>query len=246
VNLILLLLIPIYILEIEIEWYSWLFISLVCVFIGSCELLVSTWQIITSGKFGKTSNLAFLVIPIVLYVASVHLLGNTKILYHESILAFNEYFLGIFMLNIDSSSNIITLLISVLIFTSVPANYIIRWLLSLKDDVMLSTRVILHIKEKENSKSAAIETAASLEHSDSVIKDNIRAGRVIGVLERWLVLVFVLMDQFTAIGFLLAAKSVARFREVKGETSFPEVSFIGTLYSIMIAILFGLLLTNYK
>lgn len=63
------------------------------------------------------------------------------------------------------------------------------------------------------------------------------AGRVIGNVERLLTLVFVMLGQFEAIGFLLAAKSLLRFRET--DTVKSEYVLVGTLLSFGIAILSG-------
>ncbi len=41
------------------------------------------------------------------------------------------------------------------------------------------------------------------------------AGKWIGIIERFLVLTFSIIGKFEAIGFLLAAKSVFRFNELK-------------------------------
>ena len=69
------------------------------------------------------------------------------------------------------------------------------------------------------------------------------AGKWIGILERVLVLTFVLTAQFQAIGFLIAAKSILRI-SVKSEDStrlLSEYVLIGTFISFTIAILIGLL-----
>lgn len=71
----------------------------------------------------------------------------------------------------------------------------------------------------------------------------VKAGRWIGIIERVLVLTFVLTDNFAAVGFLLAAKSVLRFGDLreardKGQT---EYVLIGTLLSFGLTILTGLL-----
>ena len=63
------------------------------------------------------------------------------------------------------------------------------------------------------------------------------AGRVIGNMERMLTLVFVMLGQYEAIGFLLAAKSLLRFRET--DTVKSEYVLVGTLLSFGIAILSG-------
>jgi hypothetical protein len=58
-------------------------------------------------------------------------------------------------------------------------------------------------------------------------------GKVIGQLERGLILLFVLMDQVSAIGFLIAAKSVFRLGEIRERRHgmMAEYIIIGTLMS---------------
>lgn len=68
------------------------------------------------------------------------------------------------------------------------------------------------------------------------------AGMWIGIVERILVLTFTLIGSFEAIGFLLAAKSVFRFGDLKDKTDHKRTEYIliGTLLSFMIAIFIGL------
>lgn len=70
------------------------------------------------------------------------------------------------------------------------------------------------------------------------------AGIWIGIMERILVLTFVVFDHFSSIGFLIAAKSILRFSD-KNETNprkQTEYVLIGTLLSFSIAILTGLVI----
>lgn len=71
----------------------------------------------------------------------------------------------------------------------------------------------------------------------------IRAGRFIGVLERLFVFLFVIIDHWEAIGFLLAAKSIFRFGDLRRgkDRKLTEYVLIGTLLSFGIAILIGLI-----
>jgi len=64
-----------------------------------------------------------------------------------------------------------------------------------------------------------------------------KTGQWIGWLERFLILTFVLLDRFEAIGFLIAAKSVFRFGELRKEA---EYIIVGTLLSFSLAIIVGL------
>jgi hypothetical protein len=70
--------------------------------------------------------------------------------------------------------------------------------------------------------------------------DEYNRGRVIGLLERALIYVFVLTGQFGAIGFTLAAKGLTRFKELENR-GFAEYVLIGTLLSSSLAIVIGLL-----
>jgi len=67
-------------------------------------------------------------------------------------------------------------------------------------------------------------------------------GRLIGRLERALIFLFTLSGHLTAVGFLITAKSVLRFGELKNGSDRKEAEYIiiGTLYSFFLALLFSL------
>jgi len=67
-----------------------------------------------------------------------------------------------------------------------------------------------------------------------------RAGSVIGLLERFLTLTFVLVREYLAIGLILTAKSIDRFEELK-DRRFSEYFLIGTLSSISFSIFVGII-----
>ena len=67
------------------------------------------------------------------------------------------------------------------------------------------------------------------------------AGMVIGIIERVLVLSFVLVSQYTAITIVFAAKSIARFNELKDRKT-AEYYLIGTLVSITFATIIGIII----
>lgn len=68
------------------------------------------------------------------------------------------------------------------------------------------------------------------------------AGKRIGQLERVLILTFVLIGRYEAIGFLIAAKSVFRFNQIQEhkERKLGEYILIGTMLSFAIAIIIGI------
>lgn len=65
------------------------------------------------------------------------------------------------------------------------------------------------------------------------------AGALIGDIERWLILAFVIMQRYEALGLLIAAKSIIRFGDK--ETAKTEYVLAGTLMSIFIAVMSGLM-----
>ena len=73
--------------------------------------------------------------------------------------------------------------------------------------------------------------------------DLLRAGRIIGSLERLITFALILFDQFAAVGFIIAAKSILRFRDT--QTAKTEYLLIGTLLSFGIAIALGIVSTFY-
>lgn len=68
------------------------------------------------------------------------------------------------------------------------------------------------------------------------------AGKWIGIFERILVYTFVITNHFEGIGFLIAAKSILRFSDIKGENIRKEAEYvlIGTLMSFASSILIAL------
>jgi len=67
------------------------------------------------------------------------------------------------------------------------------------------------------------------------------AGKWIGMAERIIILIFVLNNQYSAIGLLVAAKGIIRFNEKERPEVKTEYLVVGTLTSIGLAIVTGLL-----
>ena len=64
------------------------------------------------------------------------------------------------------------------------------------------------------------------------------AGKLIGIIERFLVLIFIIINQFEAVGFLIAAKSILRFKD--DNTIKTEYVLVGTMLSFGMAIILGI------
>jgi len=83
---------------------------------------------------------------------------------------------------------------------------------------------------------------SELTKNNKSLKD---AGKYIGILERILVFIFIITNHWEAVGFLITAKSVFRFGDLKESKSrqLTEYILIGTLISFGIAILTGITYT---
>ncbi|MBF4505993.1 DUF3307 domain-containing protein [Flavobacterium sp. JLP] len=94
--------------------------------------------------------------------------------------------------------------------------------------IFIKTIISIWSPENENS------------HKDNSLAS---AGNYIGILERLFVFGFILTGHFEAIGFLLAAKSIFRFGDLKEakDRKLTEYVLIGTLISFGIAIVVGLI-----
>jgi hypothetical protein len=71
----------------------------------------------------------------------------------------------------------------------------------------------------------------------------INMGKYVGIIERALILTLVTFGSLSSIGIIFTAKSLARFKKLE-EKHFVEYYLLGTLTSIFMAVVGGLLLKN--
>lgn len=71
--------------------------------------------------------------------------------------------------------------------------------------------------------------------------DEVKAGKWIGILERILIVIFLYSNQFASIGFIIAVKSLARFKMLENKI-FSEYYLMGTMISVVYTfIVYGVL-----
>jgi len=90
----------------------------------------------------------------------------------------------------------------------------------------------------KNDKKDCCTQSKKCENCDKNIENNdadkVDAGKLLGVLERIIVALFLLIGQYGSIGLVLTAKSIARFKQLE-DKSFSEKYLVGTLTSLLIA-----------
>ena len=73
-------------------------------------------------------------------------------------------------------------------------------------------------------------------------KTSNNAGRFIGTIERIIMVIFLFIGEYAAIGLVLTAKSIARYDRISKEKDFAEYYLLGTLSSTLLAIVFYLVI----
>jgi hypothetical protein len=73
-------------------------------------------------------------------------------------------------------------------------------------------------------------------------EDDLEAGSLIGSLERWIIILLGLAGRWEAVALVVAAKSIARFEELK-KRAFAEYFLVGTLASVLVAIVLVVLVS---
>lgn len=77
---------------------------------------------------------------------------------------------------------------------------------------------------------------SELRQSDIIVKDN-NTGRIIGMIERTIMLVFLAIGQYSSVGLVLTAKSIARYDKISSDKDFAEYYLLGTLLSTIIVVI---------
>jgi hypothetical protein len=85
---------------------------------------------------------------------------------------------------------------------------------------------------------SSIKKVTGITQSDDAENEN--GGKLIGVYERIIILTFVLLNQYEAIGFLITGKSIIRF-STNSEQLRSEYVLVGTMMSYALSILLGIL-----
>lgn len=127
---------------------------------------------------------------------------------------FDTYFISNKIIDFPFSTKVLVVILGYLVCIK-PANILIR--------------EVLVISKIESISDTSIELK--------------NAGKLIGILERILVITFVILGKLEVIGFLIAAKSILRYKDTN--TIKTEYVLIGTMLSFGIAMLMGLIITFF-
>ena len=142
---------------------------------------------------------------------------------------------------IDQLLHIVSIFIAYYIFTN--ATFSIASID--KENVLLLATCLLFLTQPVSIIMKAIFGKWNIEKLTKGNESLNDAGKYIGILERLLVFIFIITNHWEAVGFLITAKSVFRFGDLKESKhrKLTEYILIGTLISFGIAIVTGILFT---
>ncbi|WP_342762069.1 DUF3307 domain-containing protein [Bacillus sp. BR3(2024)] len=146
---------------------------------------------------------------------------------------------------IISPIDIIMFLIIMLIITTTVSGHIIRLLLGVLPNHLALFEGKYAFKDPFNKdgifKDDNSKASMSEEYTYLVVKgQNFSRGKIIGYIERILVIVLVINSQYTALTFVLTAKSLARFKQMD-DRDWAEYFLLGTLVSIVLGVVYGII-----
>lgn len=111
-------------------------------------------------------------------------------------------------------------------------NLFLRWILCI---------LILHIPTNILIQNQLTGHKPKEKNNNLIVIDNM-AGRKIGSIERLIMLTFIAMNQYAAMGLVLTAKSIARYDKITKDERFAEYYLLGTLLSTASVVLCKILI----
>lgn len=146
---------------------------------------------------------------------------------------------------IDQAAHLLTIVIIYWLYT-IPISATFDYKLFFDDSFWLLISGILFLTKPTSILIKTIISIWTPESKNSNDHSLSNAGNYIGILERLFVFSFIITGHFEAIGFLLAAKSIFRFGDLKEakDRKLTEYVLIGTLLSFGIALATGLIVSQ--
>lgn len=145
---------------------------------------------------------------------------------------------------LDAVSTILVILIILILGTTV-SGHIIRILLGSLPGQLLTFEGKYTFKNEMTGTSYPENTGnsgLSEQYSYMIFnKHDLSRGKLIGYIERLLVILLTYYGSYPAIAFIVTAKSIARFKQMD-DRDWAEYFLLGTLTSMFLGILFGILL----
>ena len=219
------------------------------VFITGTHFIIDVFKIRLVDQYTNRENLNklwFFVIDQVLHLLMI--LIALQLFYNIPLVSVLDRFTELLMENGGEVGklNTIMFLTIILILGTTVSGHVIRFLLGSLPSQLLTFEGKYtfknDLKETDYPKNSNGERGLSEQYSYMIFnKHDLSRGKLIGYIERLLVILLTYYGSYPAIAFIVTAKSIARFKQMD-DRDWAEYFLLGTLTSMFLGIVFGILL----
>lgn len=184
--------------------------------------------------------------PIVLISISHAIIDTTKVVYKKIRKPSDSATKDTFVFLLDQLFHLFCMIFVSVYMTKenipITMNVTSNWLIHLNIDYLVVVKFLILLLGNIRPCNILIKTTVQRykpkenEGSNLNQSNSIGAGATIGTLERFLITVFYVNNQYSLIGLILTAKSIARFSKLSEDKDFAEYYLMGTLLSVLFVI----------
>lgn len=110
--------------------------------------------------------------------------------------------------------------------------------------LMITATLLIILKPTSVAVKIILKSYEPKNKNNKKFEGHPKAGALIGMLERYFIFMMLMIGQYSAIGFVLAAKSIARYKKISEDAQFAEYYLLGTLLSSILVITVYLIIFN--
>lgn len=113
--------------------------------------------------------------------------------------------------------------------------------ISIQSVIVLIVQILLVHKPANIFIVNIMQSYKPIDKENRDIENTKKAGRMIGTVERIIMLFFLLIKQYSSVGLVLTAKSIARYNKISEDQEFAEYYLLGTLLSTICVLIISII-----
>ncbi len=113
--------------------------------------------------------------------------------------------------------------------------------ISIQSIIILIVQIFLVHKPANIFIVNIMQSYKPIDKENSNTENTKKAGRMIGTIERIIMLFFILIKQYSSVGLVLTAKSIARYNKISEDKEFAEYYLLGTLLSTICVLMISII-----
>lgn len=113
--------------------------------------------------------------------------------------------------------------------------------ISIRSIIVLIVQVLLVHKPANIFIVNIMQSYKPINKENNNTENTKKAGRMIGTIERIIMLFFLLIKRYSSVGLVLTAKSIARYNKISEDKEFAEYYLLGTLLSTICVLMISII-----